>query len=133
MRTLNTKATKVLEALTKGLLEGTSRKVDNTNGAWMPVSVEHLYGTHYRTAHYFEQNGDLVPDPDVEFLKTPEGWVPLAIQQCTGHYSRPIRLSDDGTTITGIAPRAYADLVSFCNMWMSNVAAQQGGLKALKA
>ena len=53
------------------------------------------HGDLISVAHYYEQNGDLVPDPDVE-LHYPT-WVPTAITQAFGGY-RPKFLERDGQT-----------------------------------
>ena len=73
MKNLNQKATKVFMLLVDGLKEpGDAKKIDNTNGAFMTVHVELIHqnehGRHYSIAHYYEQNGDLMRDPDVVFL-----------------------------------------------------------------
>jgi hypothetical protein len=83
LRTIDAVAAKFLERLTTGLEPGSSRKVDNAPGAFMAVSVECLHwsavGAHFSTTHYLESNGDLVPDPDVELVRLPDGqWLPIA-------------------------------------------------------
>lgn len=36
---------------------------------------------------YFEKEGDLIPDPDMEFLIGFDGeWYPISLQTSTGHY-----------------------------------------------
>lgn len=73
LRPVSQSAETVLEQLVEPLDEpGASRKVDNASGAFMCVCVERVeetqYGPVFSVAHYYEQNGDLVPDPDVTFL-----------------------------------------------------------------
>ncbi len=36
------------------------------NPPFLPLSIEKLYENRIVLAHYFEMNGDLVPDPDME-------------------------------------------------------------------
>ena len=44
-------------------------------------------GNRVTVSKYFERNGDLIPDPDMEFLIGFDGeWYPVALQTSTGHY-----------------------------------------------
>ena len=81
MRRLSPFATKVFVTLVDGLAAGEARKLDHAPGAFMAVSVDCLSlirriagdgpgGAVYAIAHRYEVNGDLVPDPDVEFYVT---------------------------------------------------------------
>jgi hypothetical protein len=77
MTMLGAKATKVFMALVDGLLAGDARRADNSNGiSWQCRSTASFATKALRTApaaarstiaHRYEPNGDLVPDPDVEF------------------------------------------------------------------
>ncbi len=74
--------------------------------------------------HYFEQNGDLVPDPDVEFVDLGgDDWLPVAIQHSTGRYCVTAKQAE-GTDNWLISNRAMADLKSFVRMWARNLLAQ---------
>ena len=92
------------------------------NPPFLPLSIER----HGRTAtvtHYYEQNGDLVPDPDMEFEITPDGrWLPVAIQFATGAYKRAITFDEDGRKL--VNPRELRDQIEFSNMWARNLIAQ---------
>ena len=58
------------------------------NAPFMPLSIE-KHGKLVTITHYFEQNGHLVPDPDIEFIDLGRGeWLPVAIQHSTGHCAR---------------------------------------------
>lgn len=120
------KAAAILDELTSGLDVGDSRKVDRGLG-FMPVHVECLHhsglGPLFSVAHYYEQNGDLVPDPDVVFVHTTNGWSPISFQNSLA-YRVAVHFHDDGTT--EVDEREQADLVSFCNQWMRNIQEQQG-------
>ena len=70
-------------------------------------------------AHYFEQNGDLVPDPDVE-LHYPT-WTPTAITQAIG-YRREKFIERDGRTL--VDTRFDREVSSFLSMWARNIHAQ---------
>ncbi len=58
-----------------------------SNGSYMPLVIE-KHDSHIMLTHYFEQNGDLVPDPDMEFQISEDGWYPVAIQFAIGTYRR---------------------------------------------
>lgn len=67
-------------------------------------------------AHYFEQNGDLVPDPDLELVDLgTDNWLPVAMQHSTGRYCRAAEKAASGNWL--IAKGAMADLRSFVRMW----------------
>jgi len=125
MRThLTKKAAKILDGLVAGMKPGTSKKYDN-GGGFMALSVERLTENSYSMAHYYEQNGDLCPDPDVEFRKMNHGWVPVNITQPFGGYSETVVFDDDGK-IKGYYRRAHTDLRLFTQTWLDNIKSQQG-------
>jgi hypothetical protein len=53
------------------------------------LSIE-KHGSQVIIAHYFEQNGDLIPDPDMEFEVIDGEWSPVAIQLAIGSYRRAV-------------------------------------------
>ena len=130
MKTLSQAAARVLDALTAGLAIGGARKVDN-GGGYMAVHVDRLSAATYSIAHYFEQNGDLVSDPDSVLLKTEAGWLPVTLQLSTGHYTVAIEL-DGNDKPTGWRPRQYKELASFAVMWLRNISQQQGGVDRIR-
>lgn len=126
--TVASHAASVLDELTRDLALGEHRKIDRSPG-FMAVVVEHLeqreIGSLYSVAHYFEQNGDLVADPDVVFLRRGHGlWTPVSIQAPLGGYRVVVRIREDGRV--EVDGRGQRELVRYANMWMKNVAAQQG-------
>jgi len=70
-------------------------------------------------AHYFEQNGDLVADPDVE-LHYPS-WVPTAITQAFFGYRQKF-IERDGKTF--VDTQFDREVYSFLAMWARNIRAQ---------
>ena len=132
MKAINQQAKKVMDVLTEGVdIEADdSKKVDNTKGAFMTVHVECVgtsnLGPLYSIAHYYEQNGDLMRDPDMEFIKGGDGeYYPISFWQ-----DSPLKRDEavewkDGE-ITGIKPKLQAELATFANMWMRNIKEQQG-------
>lgn len=127
MKFLNASATKVFNKLIADLnAPGDACKIETSEGTFMAVSVDFLMeqgGTKfYAVAHRYEKNGDLVPDPDVQFAVINGYVVPFAIDQYCG-YQESARFS--GGKLTHLNARGQADLVQFCNMWMRNINQQQ--------
>ena len=117
---------KILDKIFGDMEEGTSKRIDNSK-SYMYLSAERLTGVLYSMAHYFESNGDLVADPDIELLRTKDGrWYPVALQQSIGTYTRAIEDFDaDGYPTRGY-PMRYSELRSFLSMWLRNLKDQQG-------
>lgn len=135
-------ATKTFEKITSMMNEG-YLKLDNSPGSFMPLSVE-LVDDDYRTsigngklislAHYYEQNGDLMQDPeivffvldkrtdqqkDIELLKVyPATYVMAGL----GIYDEML-INKDGKTM--VKAKNQRECASFCNMWFKNIIDQQ--------
>lgn len=122
-------ARKVLELLVDGLDEpGASKKIDNAPGAFMAICVERIeetsHGLVYSVAHYYEQNGDLVPDPDITLLRSADGeFYPLSYQD-----GRVYRVSAELNAhgCASLDRERQTDLAYFVGEWMRNMKAQQG-------
>ena len=137
MRRLGRAASKVFMALIAGIPVGDARKIDNAGGAFMAVSVDHLArdsrgGSLYAVAHRYEANGDLVPDPDVEFYVVEDpaqpgdkAIYPTAIDHGPLGYYRHVHFDSAGQPAR-VASRGQAALATFCDGWMPNIARQQG-------
>jgi len=105
-------------------------KIDNSKGAFMPLSVEFLYSlgkySVYSFSHYYKQNGDMCPDPDMTFFvetKEPKIIIPATFQDSYS-YREVCELSSIGElTVNGL--NKLADLVSFSKMWLKNIYEQQ--------
>jgi len=133
MKSLNPKATKVFLRLIDGLQKpGDAKKIDNANGAFMAVHVELIHqnkhGRHFSIAHYYEQQGDLMRDPDMVFLLSASDSqiYPLTFRQ-DGFppVDQVAAEAADGESIR-FNRKIQADLVSFANLWMKNIREQQG-------
>ena len=142
MRKLSERATKIFMTLVDGLRVGDAKKLDNAKGAFMAVSVDFLVGEELRTAsgspwalyavaHHHLTNGDLVPDPDVEFYVVDDparpgekAVYPIAIDHGPLGYHRYADLVRTGQ-LSNFRGRGQADLARFCDVWMKNIAAQQ--------
>lgn len=91
---------------------------------YQPLVIEKVGQHLVSVAHYYQQNGDTVPDPDVVFFTGYGDWVPMEISQALG-YTCAAWLSDDGQKIERFQPRAQADIASFCRTWAKNIRDQK--------
>jgi uncharacterized protein YqiB (DUF1249 family) len=87
----------------------------------------HGDGTRIALAHYYRQNGDSVPDPDMELLvnKQLRTVQPLSFQDCFGH--RTSYDMRDGTRI--YREREYGAQSRFLARWLSNCIFQGHSLR----
>ena len=74
------------------------------------LCVENIGSGRISVAHYFEQHGDLVADPEVVFYHCPEGWMAVEITQVL-----------TGWCAVGTDVRAQADVASFGDWWAQNL------------
>jgi len=133
MKAINQRAKKVMDVLIEGMdIEANdSKKIDNTKGTFMPVHVEHVtecnLGQIFSIAHYYKQNGDLMRDPDMEFIKGGDGeYYPISFwQDAPLKRDEAVEWGENGE-ITGIKPKLQAALATFANTWMKNIKEQQG-------
>ena len=130
MRKLNKQSEKTFNKLVKKLTDNYV-KIDNTSGSFMPVSLEKLCETKfvnqkaviYSLAHYYEQNGDLIPDPEMTFIQVSSGEVyPASINN--GYAYRESLYVKDKTWLIHI--REQHDQAYFANIWLKNIKYQQG-------
>jgi hypothetical protein len=91
------------------------------NDPFMPLVIERQ-GDHVSVTHYYSQNGDLVADPDLEFLVRNDKWLPVGMQDYFG-YSRALLL-DHETNEIRINSTKYSSILSFTNSWARNIKAQ---------
>jgi len=75
-------------------------------------------------AHYFEQEGDLIADPEIVFFTGYEGWVPIEVTQVIGGTRGYAGLTPDGQDIAWFNPDPQADLADFAGTWADNIKAQ---------
>lgn len=135
MKKLNQKSAKIFNQLIKLMGEEDHLRINNNSedSGIMPLVIEKLYQTDllgrsatiYSLAHYYEQNGDLVPDPDMEFAVSDVDnmyiW-PMTFQNGYGS-RRGIYKNSEGSWL--LNSREQADQASFANMWLDNIKWQQ--------
>lgn len=130
MPKLNKTASRILDVLTDGLGFDEGRKFDNSD-TFMAVSVYGVDYDQYSVTHYFEQNGDLVPDPDMVFLKEEahedfggNRYYPVSYQNSMGTYQRALHFNARGEPAS-FNPHMMRDMARFANDWMKNIKMQQ--------
>jgi hypothetical protein len=130
MKGCNKQVGMLLDILTMSMEPGSSRKYDSKKG-FMPLHVERLSENRFSIAHYFEANGDLVPDPDMELWRSPKGeWFPVALQLSLGTYTRALTFEIEAAPAR-YSPSHLRELVSFLKMWAANINEQQGPFKGV--
>jgi hypothetical protein len=92
------------------------------SSGYMPLCIE-KHDKMITVTHYFEQNGDLIADPDMEFVDLGgKDWMPVAVQHSTGHYMRVAALGENGHWKFNLAKAE--ELQSFSRMWARNLLSQ---------
>ena len=129
MKTLNSTATATLKKMMEMMIEGYA-KIDNSERSYMAVSIEEIFNNDkYRiisVAHYYEQNGDLLADPEMCFInvKAVGSFLPSYFKQNNiGMEQESIIIEND--VIKGYRAKIQADHTSFANMWLKNIKYQQ--------
>lgn len=95
------------------------------NSPFLPLTIER-YGDRVSVSHYYEQNGDLVPDIDMEFHILKNGqWLPHTLTNVFAVHQIASELSQDGIRVR---PKALKEQTKFANQWAKNLLNQ--GFKA---
>lgn len=133
MAKLNEKAANIFFNLIHGLLEPGAHKVidkhnylPERNGGIMSVDVECIGIARYSIAHYYEQNGDLMSDPEMTFWVR-DGYVYPASFVQHGFFQRfetSIRFDEEDMP-NGIRASLQRKHANFADFWMKNIADQQ--------
>jgi hypothetical protein len=85
---------------------------------FQPLVIERIGNRHISVVHYFEQNGDLVPDPDIVFYIDEDGWYPVEFQNQL-KYQRLAKFDDNGNLV--VENKQQRDVASFCATWAKNI------------
>lgn len=90
------------------------------------LCIEKIGVNRISVAHYFEMNGDLVPDPDIVFFVTDNGyWCPIGINQSIGGWRSYVKMTADGAGIEAYDTIGQAGLADFADIWAQNIADQE--------
>lgn len=124
MRPLGKRHAAILDMLTEGLSdENLRRKIDNAPGSFTAAVIEKIGPERFSVAHYFVERGDLVADPELEFVRQDGAWFPVAVTQVLG--STIAARTDAAGRIVSHDRAAYADLRVFAGMMLTNIKQQQ--------
>lgn len=125
MKTLDRKAAEIL----RGLLALQTTKIDNSNGTYMPVHIELIDRTekynHISLAHYGQQNGDAMRDPEMLFAlhKETQQFIPYYYRNdYMGMEQYSVRWTEEGVLLNR---RLQANHTTFANQWLRNIDTQQ--------
>jgi hypothetical protein len=129
MRALNPEAQRVLESLIVGLPSrqvGSAHRFNARPSTYMAVSVERIAPDHYSVAHYGEQNGDLMRDPEMCFWRGPDGrFYPTYFRNDYVGRERESVIFNAAGAPARVYPRWQADQACFAATWFRNIAHQQ--------
>ena len=135
MKSLNKKATKIIQKLYDAMfnkpymIENGYAKIKNSEGC-MPVVVELVgdingYGKVISIAHYGEQNGDLMADPEMTFVIVDNKYYPISFKNdYVGLYQEVFDFNEDGEP-EAIDKKLQSNLTDFANEWMISIKEQQ--------
>jgi hypothetical protein len=120
----------VMDTLTAGLTVSDHTKLDNAEGVFMALHVECIgrcnLGHIFSLAHYYEQHGDLMRDPEMLFIKAEDGgYYPAEIWQDAVNSHNVGVLIEDGLAVS-IDETEQADMTVFAEVWLKNIRVQQG-------
>ena len=136
MKCLNTRAKLTIQKLYEAMYdpkymieEGVYAKIDK-NPAYMPVVVEkvgHLpgYGEIISIAHYGKQNGDVMVDPDMEFVIVGGDYYPISYRNDYLCCQQDVFTLDNEGKPEKINKILQDHLTIFANHWLWNIAEQQ--------
>lgn len=131
MKHLSKQATSIFNKCIDGLKEpGDHRRIGDADSGFMPLIVECVdtwgLGLIYSLAHYAEQNGDLMSDPEMTFLVGKDGQVfPLTYRNdFVGVDQVAAEPNDNGDGVRFNA-KLQAELCTFAAQWFKNIDEQQ--------
>lgn len=95
---------------------------------WLPLSIE-KHGRIISVKHYFEQNGDIVFDPCIDFLiasvnQDYPDWIPLAMQTVFSRHEAGIAEEDAEYGFAILDLERQRDIANFAEIWASNLRMQ---------
>jgi hypothetical protein len=116
-----------------------TKKIQNSK-SFMPVMIEFLQkgtpnGDLFSLCHYYEQNGDLMRDPEItiyrreipatQFSTAETIYYPATYRQDGLGIDQEFFRYDDSGKITAIATRQQTHCATFCTQWLKNIKQQQ--------
>jgi hypothetical protein len=129
MKAINQNATTILNRLTQDLKTIGDNQRFEESAAFMAVCVEYInetdLGPVFSVAHYYEQCGDLMRDPDMTFLRRNGNYYPLSYQHDgLGIYQESVLFGEDGNP-EKFFPDLQKEHAVFAGQWLTTIKAQQ--------
>ena len=128
MYSLNFSATAIFEKI----IALDKLKFENSGGTFMAVSFECIQTFNddakiYSMAHYYEQNGDLMADPEMTFLKYGREIFPLSYRlDGLGIDDLAAKIFFENEKLKGsVNLKKQKELKVFAQMWLKNIKQQQ--------
>ena len=130
MRAINLAATKVMNKLVAmAKANGGHVKIDNGGKGIMAVCVELVsvagQPERYSVSHYWEQNGDLMADPEMEFHVHGGRYYPVTFNQAPQFYQKAVEEWDAAGEPVRYRRRIQREMAEFAGRWMLNIKEQQ--------
>ena len=122
MHALNAASKLIIEKLIT-LLDDGYLKLDNVPGTYMPLVMEKVtdepgFTAVYSLAHYGEQSGDLMADPEMTFGESEHEFYPLSFRNdYVGVYQNVFAEK--------VNIKLQHELVEFANKWLHEITCQQ--------
>lgn len=85
------------------------------------LTIENIGPNQISVAHYFEQNSDLIADPEIVFFTGSLVWTPLAIGQVMTGWREVAWLNADGIALDRYLPLAHKEVAVFAEIWAKNL------------
>lgn len=131
MRSINKNAKRVMDILTKKCPNLWDHDKFHTD-PFMDVSVEYIedceLGAMFSIAHYYEQNGDLMRDPEMCFIRDGDGeYYPYYYRQDGLEIEREaiVWMDNDTGRMKGVYTGEQSSEAVFAGTWMRNIKRQQ--------
>jgi len=93
------------------------------SSGFMDLVVERLGDNHYSLTHYYEMNGDLCPDPDMEVRVFPDTKMAEALSFQDVYGYRRVYYDEE------VDLKAKKELNDFLNFWLNNLINQGFSIK----
>jgi hypothetical protein len=90
-------------------------------GLYQPLVIEKIGLRQISVAHYREQNGDLLQDPEIVFFITETGWYPLEITQVFPGWKQIATVDEEKNQIVRAKLRLMESVAEFAEMWADNL------------
>lgn len=122
MHSINEKSKLIMEKLI-ALLDDGYLKLDNASGTFIPLVMEKVtdepgFTAVYSLAHYGEQNGDLMADPEMTFGESDHEFYPLSFRNdYVGVYQEVIAEQ--------VNLKRQKELAEFTAIWLMEIVEQQ--------